>query len=109
MDTNSSDFPIRTLFVNESVFHPYAKLDNDKFPWEDIDYTANRIWDLLRQNWTIYSVHELIRVRFSRAAANLIGWKKPAKVFLKKVFRQVKDANKNWPNFMEIELHAPQK
>ncbi|MBP9779437.1 hypothetical protein KBD33_02300 [Candidatus Gracilibacteria bacterium] len=109
MNTNRSDFPMRTLFLNKGLFYPYSKLDNGKYPWEDKIHTSNRIRDDLDRNGVVYGKNELLRVRFSREVANLIGGKKRAKTFLKEAFGIFQEQNSPSPFFVDIEMQAPQK
>ncbi len=108
MDTNRNDFPTRTMFVYKDLFYPYTRLNDGKFPWEDISFVSGKIKQLLLSNWVIYSNNEFLRVRFSREVADLIGWKKVAKAFFVEVFRDFQGYDIP-VDFVDIEMSAPQK
>ncbi len=50
MDTNRNDFPTRTMFVYKDLFYPYTRLNDGKFPWEDISFVSGKIKQLLLSN-----------------------------------------------------------
>lgn len=106
---NKGDIPMRTLFLDKQLFYPYTRWENGKFPWEDISFVSGKIQQLLSSNGVIYYRNELMRVRFSREVADLIGWKKVAKTFFAQVFQDFREQSVAIPDFVDIEMSAPQR
>jgi hypothetical protein len=107
---NNPDIPRRTLFLGEEIFYPYVQGENGKYPWEEPEFVAQRIVQLLENGGWVFQVREVLDVRFSRALSDRIG---QGKWYTKELVRRVLELSRHYCKYQltfgDIDIHAPQK
>lgn len=99
----------RTLYLNENIANNFSgsvifTKENPGYTKEDVLLMVERINQDLNKNGPILWNWELLRVKFSREVADIIGGKKIAKDFFRKVFDVIQSQDPTWPQFLKISL-----